>query len=170
DARRRVGVVDEHRHRGVGGDDLESARHPPEVPEAGGDRLEGDGEGQGTAGGDEGVVDVEVAAEGQGDVHFPFGGDEDEPGTFHPDAPLAGGDVGVGADRQIRDAGHGGEAPAGRVVDPDHRSLGQVGLEEPGRGEEVALHVAVEVEVVLGQVGEGGDGETRRVDPVHGEG
>ena len=52
------------------------------------------------------------------------------------------------------------------VVDVDHRALGPVAREQAALGEEVVLHVAMEVEVVLGEVREGADGEADPVDPV----
>ena len=83
---------------------------------------------------------------------------------------VAGGEVGGGA------LGREGQAlevlrqppPVGVVDVDDRRFRPQLG-EEPALGEEVVLHVGVEVEVVLGQVGEQGQLEADRVDPVQGE-
>ena len=61
-----------------------------------------------------------------------------------------------------------GQARAVGVVDVDHGQLGP-GLEQPALGEEVVLHVGVEVEVVLGEVGEHGDRPVDRVGAVQGE-
>ena len=54
------------------------------------------------------------------------------------------------------------------VVDADDGVLGP-SVEEGGLGREVVLHVAVEVQVVLGEVGEGADREPRARHPAQGE-
>ena len=58
----------------------------------------------------------------------------------------------------------------GRIVDPDDGPIGEVGPEEASLRLEVGLHVAVEIEVVLAQVGESRHGEAGGIDPVHVEG
>ena len=56
------------------------------------------------------------------------------------------------------------------VVDVDDGAVGQVRVEQRGLGGEVALHRAVEVEVVAAEVGEDRHREAGAVDPVHREG
>ena len=60
----------------------------------------------------------------------------------------------------------GGQAPAPGVVGAHHRRGGEGGREQPRLGREVVVHRAVEVEVVLGQVGEHGHREAGGVHPV----
>ena len=57
----------------------------------------------------------------------------------------------------------GRQAVAVGVVEVDHGALRAPGVEQAPLGEEVVAHVGVEVEVVLGQVGERGD---READPI----
>ena len=52
------------------------------------------------------------------------------------------------------------------VFDDDHRLVGEATGEEHGLRGEVLLHRVVEVEVVLGQVGEAGDAEVSTVDAM----
>ena len=56
------------------------------------------------------------------------------------------------------------------VVDADQALPGPLGREERGLGREVVVHVGVEVEVVLREVGEQGDVVDHPVDPVLGQG
>ena len=73
----------------------------------------------------------------------------------------------VGDGRRAR--GPGGQPDAPLVVDADHRALGAAGREQRGLRREVVVHVGVEVEVVLRQVGEGADGEAGAGDPAERE-
>ena len=77
----------------------------------------------------------------------------------------------VGVEDQVGDVGHGGhrggavplesleKLAAPPVVDVDDGATGPARLEEPGLGRKVLVHGAVVVQMVLGQVGEGGRGE-----------
>ncbi len=80
-----------------------------------------------------------------------------------------GGEVGLGA---VGGEGHAvellGQAAAVGVVDVDDRRL-RAHLEQQPLGAEVVLHRAVEVEVVLGEVGEEGHLEVDRVAAVQGQ-
>ncbi len=62
----------------------------------------------------------------------------------------------VGGERGHRDRRAGRQAAPVAVVDVHHPGLGVLGGEQRGLGREVVLHVGVEVQVVLGQVGEDG--------------
>ena len=63
-----------------------------------------------------------------------------------------------------------GQPPPGRVVGVHHRPAGELGGEEPRLRLEVGLHVPVEIQVVLRQVGEDRHVEHDAVDPMLVEG
>ena len=162
---RLVGVVDEHGEGLALVDGLEAARHPggatPGRPRSGRRPCRGRAA---SGGGGQRVAHVEAAAEGQ----------RAPPGRASVNLELAtptSRSVDIG--QRVPLGGHGGlleEPPPTRVVEVHHRRLGVVRLEEPGLRGEVVLHVAVEVEVVLGEVREHGDGEPGGPHPLEHEG
>ena len=177
DRLRGVGEVDEHRRRArTELDPLHPARHdrigesgrgPIQVhPGEVGHRERGDG-----------VADVELA--GQAERHLPRSvrrGHRDRGPSLAHRSPIGSGVVTwtVQADRPDR------RQPLRQslvdqlrtpwVVDVDHRSPGAPGGEQGRLGREVGRDVAVEVQVIGTEVGEGGDLEDESVHPAQGEG
>ncbi len=143
-------------------------------PAADGSRVQPEGLAQGDDG--EGVVDVEAADEPEVDRGVTGGardlGVEARGVLGDPGGPDVGGGLGaVGDDLRPRLAGHADEHPGRRIVDVDdpggRRSV------EPGEqrqlGVAVRLPRAVQLEVLVGQVGEDGDVVVDRGDAVQGK-
>jgi hypothetical protein len=157
----RVGVVDHHLGPGrVGaGDPLHAPRHWRQ-PGAGRGRFgQADAEGAQHAHRRQQVGDVVVADQGRGEVDAGVAFADLEGQAFAAVADVRGDQAGFAAagDRPGVDRGRrqrGGELDALRIVQVDH------GRAQPGPGEQLRLglpvgdHVAVVVEVVLGEVGE----------------
>ena len=115
------------------------------------------------------VGGVEVARELRGERELAVRGLRGEARIGDSGAQIAGAVVGIA----VQGEGHGGrelglETAAVGAVDVDDRDR-RTGLEEAALGGEVVLHRRMEVEVVLGQVGEDGGGEMRAVGAVEGE-
>jgi len=107
------------------------------------------------------VGDVVGPGEGHAGVGLdPAGADDPERAAVRPAAHVGGPPVGVrvaaGGERDNGDARAVGEAPAVGVVDVHHPDPRVAGREQQGLRGVVLLQVAVEVQVVLGQVGEDG--------------
>ena len=72
------------------------------------------------------------------------------------------------ADRDCAEAHPGSESASPLVVDHDHRRP-RPPVEQAGLRLEVVVHVGVEVEVILGEIGERADREVDAVGPAHGK-
>ena len=178
-----VGVVDEHREVLTLLDGLEAPRHPHAARERGEERVEVAAERVHRGERAERVGDVEAPGQRQRQPALTLRGPQTQAAAVEADAHVERAVVGVAVDREGDRVGElGGEPPAVGVVDVDHadarargrarrrhtRHLGaprrrargsRVRYEQPPLGQEVALHGGVEVEVVLGQVGEDRSGE-----------
>ncbi len=84
--------------------------------------------------------------------------------------PVCGGACPSRAEGGDRDPGGAGKAAAPLVVDRHYGLAGARRREELGLGGEVVIHGAVQVQVVLGQVGETGDVEQHAVHALVGDG
>ena len=166
-----VGVVDQHGERLAGVDPLEAAGHPVQGLEPGHGGAQVDAGGVGRGQGAQGVGHVEEPGQPQPDGPRPGGRPDPEAGALQGGGDVAGPPVGVGGGAG-GDGGHlgrpGEQAPVG-VVDVDHPEGGELRREQPPLGPVVVVQVGVEVEVVLGQVGEHGRLEAGAVDPVQGQ-
>src|SRR5699024_6742218 len=91
-------------------------------------------------------------------------------GRRRGDCPVGGTVAGGRRDGRDRNPGRGGKPAAPFVVDHHHGGAGTAGPEKFGLGGEVVVHGAVQVQVVLGQVGEPGDVEDHPVDALEGDG
>ena len=162
-----VRVVDDDREGLALLDGLEAPRHATGTRQRVGDRRVVDAELAGDDDRRERVADVEAPRQRGPQLEVV---DREaraaRVGAQDPRAHLCVG--GVEADRGSRSGSSPGQARAVGVVDVDHGQLGP-GLEEPALGEEVVLHVGVEVEVVLGEVGEDGHRPVDGVGAVQGE-
>ncbi len=171
----RVGVVDQDVEAGAVDHPLDPTRDPGHGVDAAGDGVVVQAQRLGHADGDGDVADV-VAAEqrARGDLDRPGrrvdgGGDAVDAGVGAGHADL-GVDVGADADPQHPVlAGRGDHVRRRRIVGVDHRDaiVGQVVGEQPRLGRAVGVHVAVDVEVVLGQVGERAHAKAQPGHPVH---
>jgi hypothetical protein len=125
------------------------------------------GRGQGA----EGVGDVEMAGQPQPDRPGAGRRDDPEAGPVQGGGDLGGPPVGVGAGAggHHRHLGRAGQQPPVGVVEVDHPKGRERRGEQPPLGQVVVLQVGVEVEVVLGEVGEDGRPEAGAVDPVQGQ-
>src|SRR5579875_3813960 len=150
----------------AGVDGLEAAPHHAGGRQPGGDVVHRHAQGGRRGGGGQGVVDVEAAAQLQPDAPACPG----ESGTRRSDFQV----VGVAA--PVQEGPSPGclhplnQALAPLVVGVYHRHRRHRRCEQAGLGLEVGLHVAVVVEVVLGEVGEHGSVEGDGGDPLLDEG
>ncbi len=166
-------VVHQDRKRLALLDRLEPARHPTGVGQRSGGGPARHAERLAGPQGGERVLDVEMAGQGGPNRHLPAGAQAPKPGSRGVEGGVEGTKVGPlrSTRREGHETGHGSLPELGRqpgAVGIVHVHGGGPGRreEQPSLGLEVLLHVAVEVEVILGQVGEHGDRESDPGRPV----
>ena len=169
-----VGVVHDHREVLARLHPLEAAGHPGQGGDAAERVFRPHPEREGRAQGGQDVLHVEAADEEGLDREAARGGARDEARAPEVELDVLGPEVGVALEGigEHPPPGHLPELVAPRVVEVEHRVavLAQVGVEEQALGREVGVHVAVEIEVVAGEVGEDRDLEAAPEDALQAQG
>jgi hypothetical protein len=170
-----VSVVNEDLEVAFGRDALEASGDLGGAGEGGDEAADFATEGGRGGEGGEGIVDVEVTDEGETDEVIATTGGEGEGGAGGGELDFGGAEVSAGGEAGGEGRGGWGEAieeaAPETVIKVDDGATGAAGaeaefLEKEGFGGEIVLHVAVVIEVVLGEVGEDGGVEFDGIDAV----